>query len=128
MARTISTTPIAKDAARTVERRTRRVVIESTADGRFRLTAEREDVTWIGDDLIGAPVAAGNIVLSHDEIVGSKDFTSVVAAISGAIDAKDEAMEKAAAQSAEVAATEAAAVAAAVAVTGEAAPIAAKPA
>ncbi len=111
MARTISTTPI-KDAARTVERRTRRVVIESTADGRFRLTAEREEVTWIGDEMIGAPVAAGNIVLSHDEIVGSKDFASVVAAISGAIDAKDEAMEKAAAESAAVAAKEAAAEAA----------------
>ncbi len=128
MARTISTTPLAKNTARTVERRTRRTVIETTADGRFRLTAEREEVTWIGDEQVGAPVAAGVIVLSHDEIVGSKDFASVVGAISGAIDAKDVAMEQEAARSAEAAAKEAAADAARAAVTGEAAPIAADPA
>lgn len=100
MARTLTTSTIAKDLDQTVERRTRRVCIEVTVDGRVTVTAEQEDVTRLNGKQIGGPVPAGAIVIGHDEAVANPSFRMVQAAIAGAVDAKGQAIADEAAKAA----------------------------
>lgn len=98
MSRVISTKTIAKGVDQTVTRRTRRVVIDATADGRYRVTAEREDVAEIGGQQVGGTTAAPYVTLEHDAVLAHPDFASVQKAIAAAIDQAEEAEEKARAE------------------------------
>ncbi len=100
MSRIISSiiTP-AKSVERIVARRTRRVCIEATAEGRYNLVAEQEDPITL-DGEIASVSPAPSIVITHDEIVKNKDLGMVQAALVKAIDAKGQALDEAIAKQA----------------------------
>jgi hypothetical protein len=88
MSAIVSTTDIAPGVTKTVIHRTRRTVIEATPEGRYTLTAEREEVTLINDQIVGAPLNLPPVILNHEDIVANSVFGVVQAAISQAIEAK----------------------------------------